>query len=86
MIALSIRQPWAWHILHSGKDIENRDWPTKFRGRVLAETEVKERFTDHDIRRKAGSEQESLEAARRLLGHVDPRTTNRHYRTKPEVT
>lgn len=35
MIALSIRQPWAWHILHSGKDIENRDWPTKFRGRVL---------------------------------------------------
>lgn len=35
MIALSIRQPWAWHILHSGKDIENRDWPTRFRGRVL---------------------------------------------------
>lgn len=35
MIALSIRQPWAWHILNSGKDIENRDWPTRFRGRVL---------------------------------------------------
>ena len=35
MKALSIRQPWAWHILHSGKDIENRNWPTKFRGRVL---------------------------------------------------
>lgn len=35
MIALSIRQPWAWLILHGGKDIENRDWPTKFRGRVL---------------------------------------------------
>lgn len=33
--ALSIRQPWAWHILNSGKDVENRDWPTKFRGRVL---------------------------------------------------
>jgi integrase len=58
----------------------------RFMLRVLAETEVKERFTDHDLRRKAGSEQESLEAARRLLGHVDPRTTNRHYRTKPEVT
>lgn len=35
MIALSIRQPWAWHILNSGKDIENRDWATRFRGRVL---------------------------------------------------
>lgn len=35
MIALSIRQPWAWLILHAGKDIENRSWPTRFRGRVL---------------------------------------------------
>ncbi len=32
---LSIRQPWAWLILHGGKDIENRDWATKRRGRVL---------------------------------------------------
>ena len=35
MIALSIRQPWAWLILNAGKDIENRSWPTKYRGRVL---------------------------------------------------
>lgn len=34
-IALSIRQPWAHRILHEGKDIENRDWPTRFRGPVL---------------------------------------------------
>lgn len=33
MKALSIRQPWAWLILHAGKDIENRHWPTPFRGR-----------------------------------------------------
>lgn len=32
---ISIRQPWAWMILHAGKDIENRNWPTKFRGRIL---------------------------------------------------
>lgn len=32
--ALSIRQPWAWAIVHAGKDIENRDWGTKFRGPV----------------------------------------------------
>lgn len=35
MIALSIRQPWAWMILNAGKDIENRTWSTKFRGRIL---------------------------------------------------
>ena len=34
MKALSVRAPWWWAILH-GKDIENRDWPTRFRGRVL---------------------------------------------------
>lgn len=35
MIALSIRQPWASLILKAGKDIENRCWPTKVRGRIL---------------------------------------------------
>lgn len=25
-IALSVRQPWAWAIIHAGKDIENRTW------------------------------------------------------------
>ena len=33
-MAISIRQPWAWAILHAGKDIENRDWRTSFRGPV----------------------------------------------------
>ncbi len=33
--AISIRQPWAYLIVQGFKDIENRDWPTKFRGRVL---------------------------------------------------
>lgn len=35
MKALSIRQPWAWLIVHGGKDIENRTWHTKHRGRFL---------------------------------------------------
>jgi hypothetical protein len=35
MRELSIRSPWWWAILHAGKDIENRDWPTRYRGRVL---------------------------------------------------
>jgi len=33
--ALSIRQPWAWAILRAGKVIENRTWPTTFRGPLL---------------------------------------------------
>lgn len=33
-IALSIRRPWAWAIINAGKDIENRDWATRFRGTV----------------------------------------------------
>jgi hypothetical protein len=32
---LSIRQPWAWCVIHGGKDIENRDWTTTFRGRFV---------------------------------------------------
>lgn len=35
MKAISIRSPWWWFILHGGKTIENRDWPTRFRGPVL---------------------------------------------------
>ena len=30
MKALSIRQPWAWAILHAGKDVENRDWNDRY--------------------------------------------------------
>jgi hypothetical protein len=35
--ALSVRQPWAWAILHAGKDIENREWrgTNGFRGLFL---------------------------------------------------
>lgn len=34
-VALTIRQPWASLIVRGGKDIENRTWPTRFRGPVL---------------------------------------------------
>lgn len=35
MKALSIRQPWIFCILECGKSIENRNWPTRYRGSVL---------------------------------------------------
>ena len=34
MKALSIRQPWAWLIAKRFKDVENRTWSTRFRGRI----------------------------------------------------
>jgi hypothetical protein len=35
MKALSVRQPWAWLIVQGIKEIENRTWPTAYRGRLL---------------------------------------------------
>ena len=35
MKVLSIKQPWASLIASGIKDIENRTWKTKFRGRIL---------------------------------------------------
>lgn len=34
VLALSIRQPWLWAIMHLGKNVENRTWPTRYRGRI----------------------------------------------------
>lgn len=56
----------------------------RFIERVLAETKVTRRFTEHDLRRKVASDADSLEKARALLQHVDSRTTQRSYRFKPE--
>ena len=34
-VALSVRQPWAWAIVSGYKDVENRSWPTNYRGNLL---------------------------------------------------
>lgn len=34
MIALSVRQPWAWALVTGRKDVENRTWMTSHRGRL----------------------------------------------------
>lgn len=49
MKALSIRQPWCWAILHGGKDFENRDWPTKYRGWVLIHASKRYEVDDEDF-------------------------------------
>lgn len=56
----------------------------RFMDRVLKETKVTDRFTEHDLRAKAASDAASLEQARALLSHADARITGRVYRRKPE--
>jgi hypothetical protein len=34
MKVLSVKNPWAWLIMRGGKDVENRSWPTSYRGRI----------------------------------------------------
>jgi integrase len=61
----------------------NNTWQN-FMGRVLKETKVSERFTEHDLRAKCASDAETLEKARALLSHANTATTLRVYRRKPD--
>ncbi|WP_071603882.1 ASCH domain-containing protein [Dickeya sp. NCPPB 3274] len=47
MKAISTRQPWAWLIVHGYKDIDNRTWPTKYRGCVFIHAS-KRKISDTD--------------------------------------
>ena len=71
-----------------GKDSSVSGWNSiwqRFMARVLAETKVTERFTEHDLRAKVASDAGSLERAQELLTHADSRLTQRVYRRKVEV-
>lgn len=45
---ISILQPYAWLIVNGHKDIENRDWHTRFRGRILIHAGKRYSRRDHD--------------------------------------
>ncbi|RKR46256.1 phage integrase family protein [Paraburkholderia sp. BL17N1] len=63
-------------------------WESLWRGfmaRVLKETKVTERFTEHDLRAKCASDAETLAHAQALMTHADSRITERIYRRKPEM-
>jgi hypothetical protein len=34
-VALSLKQPWAYAVLFLAKDVENRRWRSRYRGRVI---------------------------------------------------
>lgn len=50
--ALSIKQPYPHHIFHDGKDVENRDWPTKGRGWFIVHAGVSKSELDKDDERQ----------------------------------
>jgi integrase len=43
-----------------------------------------ERFNEHDIRKTVATRSNSLEEARKVLGHQDTKTTAKFYRIGPE--
>jgi hypothetical protein len=55
---ISIRQPWASLIVHGSKNIENRSWPTKYRGPLLVHASLN---VDHETCRKHGFDPSKLQ-------------------------
>lgn len=41
MLALTLIQPWGTLIVHHGKNVENRTWPTRHRGPLLVHAGAK---------------------------------------------
>ena len=56
----------------------------RFMAKAVAQTNLAEKFTEHDLRAKVASEAE-LGHARQLLGHSSEATTHKIYRRKPEL-
>ena len=63
-------------------------WKTiwrRYMGRVLKETRLKERFTEHDLRAKTASDLEDCHHAQKLLAHTNARTTQKYIRKPVKV-
>ena len=60
MKALTVRQPWAWAIAVGEKTVENRGWPTRYRGPLAihaAKAPDLEGWTDPAIGRAMDSQE-----------------------------
>jgi hypothetical protein len=75
MKALSIQQPWAWFIVNGYKDVENRSWPTSFRGPVLIHAGKKFDEDGWLYLKNGGFARTGEKAAQRLKqeGNITPR-------------
>lgn len=53
--------------------------------KAIDETDLTERFTEHDLCSKTASDVETVEEAAKLRGHTNTKTTQQNYRVKPEI-
>lgn len=58
----------------------------RFMKKVLAETKVVERFTEHDLRAKNASDEKDERVASKRMDHSNQGTTNKVYRRKAEIS
>jgi hypothetical protein len=77
MKVLSVKNPWAFFIIHYGKDIENRMRKTNFRGRIAIHASLKSDppgyfwWTDSPVLKKAFDEaRERWDEIEKLNGHI----------------
>jgi hypothetical protein len=68
--ALSIKQPYPHHIFHDGKDVENRDWPTKGRGWFLIHAGVSTSELDREDEREMAMPRGGIVGAARIVDCV----------------
>jgi hypothetical protein len=79
--ALSIRQPYAWLICQGFKDVENRNWTTRFRGRIYVHAGVSKLYlkeAENDLgKRLSGGQLAEYQANKNtlsfgaIIGEVD---------------
>lgn len=67
MKTITIKNPWAYLICSGEKNIENRTWPTKFRGRVLVHASAKPIVVKNPKNVFTYAQFESLSIDQRLL-------------------
>jgi hypothetical protein len=85
--------PWLFCADEGDCYVDEETWRTpsfnsawkRFMDRLLKKTRVQERFAERDIRVKVGSDAETLEEARHILGNATIKITRKHYRRKPDV-
>jgi hypothetical protein len=65
MKALSLRQPWAFAVVHLGKDIENRDWQERNPGRKF-----RGEFLIHASKSATREDREDYEELTWMCGHI----------------
>jgi integrase len=85
--------PWLFHTRTGDGyyDLERRSasgfqsvWQRSMR-KALRDTALTERFTEHDLRAKVGSDLDTDQQATELLAHSSTQLTRKHYRRKGQT-